>query len=315
MNFAMRSSRVADRAFHAAVLLAAVGIFGIVLLLLTVLFANSAEARHSFGLHFFSRASWDPVARSFGSLPFIFGTVVSSAIALLLAVPVSLGVAVFLLEMCPQSLRGTVAFLVELLAAIPSVVYGLWGLFVLGPLVRDHIGPALIAVFGWTGLFRAPSYGVSLLTAGLILAIMIVPIVSSISRDVMRSVPRNQKEAVLALGATRWEAIRMGVLRNARLGVTGAVLLGLGRALGETMAVTMVIGNHAEISTNLLAPGYTLASVLANEFAEAIGRLYLSSLVEIGLVLLLISALVNGLARLLVWGATRRVTASLLRTA
>ncbi len=302
----VRSSRWADLAFSAAIRTCAFSLFAIVLLLVAVLFANASLSLHSFGWSFLSRSSWDPVARSFGSLPFLFGTLLSSLLALLIAVPVSLGVAVFVLDICPAPFRTFVAYLTELLAAIPSIVYGLWGLFVLVPLMRRFAGPALVRAFGWTDLFREPNFGMSLLTASFILAIMIVPIIASVSRDLMRAVPGDQREAVLALGATRWEALRLGVLRNARLGILGTVLLGLGRALGETMAVTMVIGNHPEISANLLAPSYTLASVLANEFAEAIGHLYLSSLVEIGLILLLISVLVNGLARALVWAATRR---------
>jgi len=193
----------------------------------------------------------------------------------------------------------------RLLAAIPSVVYGLWALFILVPIIRDQAGPILEKYLGWTGLFVEPNFGVGMLTAGIILAIMIFPIISSISRDVMKAVPIHQREAALALGATRWEMLRMSVLRNSRLGIVGAVILGLGRALGETMAVTMVIGNHPDISKNLFAPGYTLASVIANEFSEATGDLYLSALIEIGLALFLVTIVVNAIARLLVWAVTR----------
>ena len=214
-----------------------------------------------------------------------------------------------MLEICPIPLRGPVSFLTELLAAIPSVVYGLWAVFVLVPLVRDKLGPVLEKALGWTGLFVEPNFGVGMLTAGVILAIMIFPVISSISRDVMRAVPNHQREAALALGATRWEMIRLGVLQNARIGIVGAVILGLGRALGETMAVTMVIGNHPDISKNLFNPAYTLSSVIANEFSEATGDLYLSALIEIGLALFLVTVVVNAVARLLVWAVTRGNTA------
>ena len=233
-------------------------------------------------------------------------------LALILAVPLSVGVAVYITEMCPVALRAIISFLVELLAAIPSVIYGLWGIFVLAPLLREYVQPFLAKYFGWTGLFEGPQFGLGMLAAGIILAIMIVPIVASITREVLSAVPQNQREAVLALGATRWEMIRMGVLRNARIGIVGGVILGLGRALGETMAVTMVIGNRPEIAKSLFAPGYTMASVIANEFSEATGDLYLSALVEIGLALFIVTLIVNALARLLVWsitGGTARVSA------
>jgi phosphate transport system permease protein len=221
----------------------------------------------------------------------------------------AVGVAIFVTEICPKPLRGALAFLTELLAAIPSVVYGLWGIFVLAPLLREYVQPALARYLGWTGLFEGPPYGVGMLAAGVILAIMIVPIIASITREVMTAVSTPQREAVLALGATRWEMVRMGVLRNARAGIMGAIILGLGRALGETMAVTMVIGNRAEIARSLFAPGYTMASVIANEFTEATEDLYLSALVEVGLALFLVTIIVNALARLLVWSVTRGVPA------
>jgi phosphate transport system permease protein len=245
-------------------------------------------------------------------MPFIYGTLVSSLLALVLAVPLSVGVAVFITEMCPQSLRAIISFLVELLAAIPSVIYGLWAIFVLAPLLRVYVEPFLAKTLGWTGLFSGTPYGLGMLAAGIILAIMIVPIIASITREVLIAVPQNQREAVLALGATRWEMIRIGVLRNARIGIVGGIILGLGRALGETMAVTMVIGNTPQIAKSLFAPGYTMASVIANEFSEATGDLYLSALVEIGLALFLVTLVVNALARLLVWsitGGTARVRA------
>ena len=223
----------------------------------------------------------------------------------LIAVPLAVGVAIFLTEMCPKLLRGPLSFLTELLAAIPSVVYGLWAVFVLVPLLREHVNPMLAKLLGWTGFFGGPNYGIGMLAAGVILAIMILPVISSLTREVMTSVPHSQREAVLALGATRWEMIRMGVLRNARIGIVGSIILGLGRALGETMAVTMVIGNRPEIAKSLFAPGYSMASVIANEFSEASDDLYLSALVEIGLALFLVTIVVNALARLLVWAVTR----------
>jgi phosphate transport system permease protein len=226
-------------------------------------------------------------------------------LALAIAVPLALGVAIFLTELCPKPLRAPISFLTELLAAIPSVVYGLWAVFVLVPLMRTVLGPFLLKTLGWTGLFEGPNFGVGMLTASIILAIMVLPIISSLTRDIMTAVPNSQREAVLALGATKWEMIRIGVLRNSRIGIVGAIMLGLGRALGETMAVTMVIGNHPEINKSLFAPGYTLASVIANEFSEASSNLYLSALIEIGLALFLVTIVVNAIARLMVWAVTR----------
>ena len=278
-------------------------------LILYELVVNSSLSLHQFGWRFFVSQTWDPVNDQFGALPFIYGTIVSSIVALVLAVPLGVGVALFITEMCPQRLRGILSFSTELLAAIPSVIYGLWAIFVLVPILRLYIEPGLMRYFGWTGLFEGPPYGIGMLAAGIVLAIMVVPIISSLTREVLSAVPRNQREAALALGSTRWEMIRIGVLRNARAGILGAVILGLGRALGETMAVTMVIGNRPEIAKSLLAPGYTMASVIANEFTEATGRLYLSALVEIGLALFLVTIVVNALARLLVWSVTRGLPA------
>jgi phosphate transport system permease protein len=286
-------------------LLCGLSIFGIVLLILAILIFQSKLSLHQFGFGFFKSTAWDPVAGDFGALPFIAGTLITSFLALAMAVPLALGVAIFLSELCPAKLRAPISFLTELLAAIPSVVYGLWAVFVLVPIMRDQLGPFLSKYLGWTGLFEGYNFGVGVLTASIILAIMILPIISSITRDIMMSVPTSQREAVLALGATRWEMIRTGVLRNARIGIVGAIILGLGRALGETMAVTMVIGNHPEIPKSLFAPGYTLASVLANEFSEASGDLYLSSLIEIGLALFIVTVIVNAIARGLVWAVTR----------
>ena len=293
-----------------------VSIFGIVVVIATELMVRSKLAWGQFGLDFFYRAFidtythkpmyWDPVNGHFSALPFLYGTLVSSFLALLLAVPLAIGVAVYLTEMCPRFLRAPLAFITELLAAIPSVIYGLWAVFVLVPLLREHLNPWLIKGFGWTGFFDGDNpTGLGFLAAGIILAIMILPIISSLTREVMTAVPRSQREAVLALGATRWEMIRVGVLRNARIGIVGAVILGLGRALGETMAVTMVIGNSPEIQRSLLANGATMSSVIANEFAEASSDLHLSALMELGLALFIVTIIVNAFARLLVWAVTR----------
>ncbi|HTH52889.1 MAG TPA: phosphate ABC transporter permease subunit PstC [Edaphobacter sp.] len=299
------SGLIADRSFAALMLACACSIFLIVLFIFWILIKNSHLSLNAFGWKFFVREAWDPVSGDFGALPFIYGTLATSLLALAMAVPLALGVAIFLTELCPRPLRAPISFLSELLAAIPSVVYGLWAVFVLVPLMRDTLGPFLVKTFGWTKLFDGPNFGVGILTASIILAIMILPIISSITRDIMKAVPNSQREAVLALGATRWEMIRIGVLRNSRIGIVGAIMLGLGRALGETMAVTMVIGNHPDISKSLFAPGYTLASVIANEFSEATGDLYYSSLIEIGLALFLVTIVVNAIARLMVWAVTR----------
>src|ERR1700710_1472816 len=299
------NGHVADSAFSAVMLLCALSIFAIVLFIASILMMRSHLSLDKFGFRFFARQAWDPVAGDFGALPFIYGTLATSFLALLMAVPLSLGVAVFLTELCPRPLRAPISFLTELLAAIPSVVYGLWAVFVLVPIMRDQLGPFLGTTLGWTGFFEGSNFGVGLLTASIILAIMILPIISSLTRDIMNAVPNSQREGVLALGATRWEMIRTGVLRNSRIGIVGAIMLGLGRALGETMAVTMVIGNHPEIGKSLFAPGYTLASVIANEFTEATGDLYVSSLIEIGLALFLVTIVVNAIARGLVWAVTR----------
>ena len=281
----------------------------IVGLIVYELVTRSGLSLHKFGFKFLTTSIWDPVAEQFGALPAIYGTVVSSLLAVALAVPLSLGTALFITEICPRRLRGMLSLAVEMLAAIPSVIYGLWGIFVLAPLLRFYVEPWLGRYFGWTGLFTGPKYGIGMLAAGIILAIMILPIIASITREVVLAVPQHQREAALALGATKWEVLRMAVLRNARAGIMGAVILGLGRALGETMAVTMLIGNRPEISKSLFAPGYTLASVIANEFSEATGDVYLSALVEMALVLFAITLAVNGIARLMVWSVTRGMPA------
>jgi phosphate transport system permease protein len=264
-------------------------------------------AFREFGLGFLSSSTWDPVRGVFGAAPAIYGTIVSSIVALIIATPLALGVAIFLSEFAPPRLRQPVAFLVDLLAAIPSVVYGLWGIFVLLPVLREHVMPFLRDTLhlGGTPLFSGPAYGPSMLAAGIILAIMVLPYISSVSREVLLAVPRSQREAALALGATRWEAIRGAVLPYAKSGILGGIILGLGRALGETMAVTMLIGNTHIISSSLLAPGYTMASLIANEFAEATGDLHLSALMAVGFALFTLTLIVNALARWLVWRVTR----------
>ena len=299
------SGEVPDRIFRTAMTACGLAVLGVLVLIVYELTSRSSLSWHAFGFKFFSTSDWDPVNEHFGALPFIFGTLVSSLLALVMAVPLAVGVAVFTTEMCPKALRGPLSFFVELLAAIPSVIYGLWAIFVLVPLLSRYVEPFLAKTLGWTGLFEGPAYGYGMLAAGIILAIMIIPIVSSIAREVLMVVPQHQREGVLALGATRWEMIRVGVLRNARAGIVGAIILGLGRALGETMAVTMVIGNRPEIAKSLFASGYTMASVLANEFSEATGNVYLSALIEIGLALYLVTIIVNALAQLLVWTVTR----------
>jgi phosphate transport system permease protein len=310
------NSALADRGFHWLMVLCALSIFGIVVLIAIELVERSHLAWTTIGFKFFFSSFtlpgtgtplyWDPVNGHFSALPFIYGTLVSSFLSLLIAVPLAIGVAVFLTEMCPGFLRGPLAFITELLAAVPSVIYGLWAVFVLVPLLREHVNPLLIRLLGWTGFFGDDNpTGLGFMAAGVILAIMILPIISSLTREVMTAVPHSQREAVLALGATRWEMIRMGVLRNARIGIVGAVILGLGRALGETMAVTMVIGNSTEIHRSVLSNGSTMASVIANQFSEASDDLHLSALMEIGLALFVVTILVNALARILVWAVTR----------
>ncbi len=292
---------VGDVVFRGLTTAAAWSLVGVVVSIVVVLAWECAGAMRKFGWGFLTIQKWDPVANEYGALPFIYGTLVSSFLALLQAVPLGIGTALFLSEMAPRWLRSPVAFLVELLAAIPSVVYGLWGIFVLVPWVRSSVTPWLGDTLGFLPFFQGPSYGVGMLTASMILAIMIVPYITSVALEVFRTVPVAQREGALALGATRWEMIRMAVLPYGRVGVIGAIMLGLGRALGETMAVTMVIGNRPEISASFFAPASTMASVIANEFSEATSDLYVQVLVEIGLVLLIVTMIVNVLARLLVW--------------
>jgi phosphate transport system permease protein len=297
-------SRLGDPLFKTTTLFFALAIAGMVVLMIVEMAFNSTLPFQKFGFSFLWRTIWDPVAEEFGALPFIYGTAISSLISLLIAVPVSLGVAIFLVEKAPRSLSNPILFLVQLLAAIPSVVYGLWGIFVLAPTLRDHVYPQLQSALGFLPFFQGNQNGLGLLTAGLILSIMIIPIITAVTTDVLRAVPGTQREAALALGATKWEATRI-VLQNARSGITGAIILGLGRAVGETMAVTMLIGNRPEISASLFAPSFTIASAIANEFTEATSEIYLQSLIELGLILFVVTFIINAMARLLVYSVTR----------
>jgi len=293
-----------DAVFRAALFCCALLLLVIVALMFAEIGSNARLSLEEFGFSFLTGRDWDPIQGKFGALPFVYGTVISSLLALLLAVPVSLGIAIYLVEQAPRRLARPLAFLVELLAAIPSVVYGLWGIFVLAPFLREHVGPPLQKSLGWLPFFQGTVTGIGLFTGGIILAIMVTPIITAVVRDVLAAVPVSQREAALALGATKWETTRI-VLANGAPGIAGAIILGLGRAVGETMAVTMVIGNRPEISLSLFDPSYTIASVIANEFTEATGDLYLSALVELGLVLFLVTFVINGAARLLVWSVTR----------
>jgi len=294
-----------DAIFRVLMLLVGLFVVSIVIAMVIALASDSMLSVREFGFNFLISQQWNPIKGEFGALPFIYGTIVSSLIALIISVPFSLGIAVFLVEQAPHYIARPIGFFVELLAAIPSVVYGLWGIFVLAPFLRSYVEPPLAKAFGWLPLFQGPITGIGLLTGGIILAIMITPIISAVVRDVLAAVPGSQREAALALGATKWEMIRV-VLVNGAPGIAGAVILGLGRALGETMAVTMVIGNRPEVSASLFAPSYTIASAIANEFTEATNDLYVSALVELGLILFLVTFIVNAIARLLVWNVTRK---------
>jgi len=270
------------------------------------LWVDSALPRQTFGFGFLISSLWDPVSGKFGALPFIYGTVITSLIALLIAVPLGVGAAIFLAELAPPRISGTFTFFIELLAAVPSVIYGLLAIFTLVPLMRDYVEPLLKKTLGALPLFSGPIYGLGYLTAGVILAIMTLPFIISISREALLEVPTEQREAALALGATRWESTWQAVVPYARLGIFGSVFLGLARALGETMAVTMVIGNDPSIHASLFAPGYTIAAIIANEFTEATGTLHLQALVALGLVLFLLTIVINAMARLLIIATTRR---------
>jgi phosphate transport system permease protein len=295
----MAGRALGDPLFKWLTLAMALSVFVLIVLIGLELAHGSHLALHKFGWRFLVSSEWDPVNEQYGALPFIFGTLVSSLIGLVIAVPLSIATAVYLTELAPHSLRQVLTVFIELLAAVPSVILGLWGIFVMVPWLREHLFPWLRSAFGFLPLFQGPIYGVSILAGGIIIAIMILPIITSVSREILRSVPGLQREAAYALGATRWEVTRIAVLSYAKKGLFGAVILGLGRALGETMAVTMVIGNRPEIAKSLFAPSYTLASVVANEFTEATTDVYISALFEIGLVLLGVTVLVNALAQLL----------------
>ncbi len=303
----LRHSPIGDRLYQTLTTLCAISVLVLLLVLSARIFVAASPALQAFGWRFLTGAQWDAVHGVFGVAPAVYGTVISSALALALATPLALAVAIFSAEVAPAWLRSILEFALDLLAAIPSVIYGLWGLFVLVPLLRDRVMPVLTETLGLadTPLFAGPAYGPSMLAAALLLAIMILPYIAAVAREVLAAVPDAQREAALALGATRWEMLRHAVLPYARSGLVGAVILGLGRAFGETMAVTMVIGNRHEMSASLLAPGYTLASLIANEFAEASATLHHAALMAAGATLLLVTLLVNALARWLVWRVRR----------
>lgn len=297
--------KAGDSVAHAITLAAAATVLLITAGLVYELFVHSEVSRARFGWSFLTTEVWDPVAGQFGALPFIYGTLVTSALALLIGVPLGVGAAIFLAELAPPKVSDGLTFLIELLAAVPSVIYGLLGVFVLIPLLRD-IEPAIRSVLGWTPLFQGPFYGVSLFSAGVVLSVMIIPYIISISREVILAVPGDQREAALALGATRWESTWHVVVPYAKNGILGSIFLALARALGETMAVTMVIGNDPKIKASLFAPGYSIAAVIANEFTEATGALYTDALIELGLVLFALTIVINAAARILVVSGGRR---------
>jgi phosphate transport system permease protein len=297
--------RHGDEVAHLITLIFAAFILLITSMLVFELWVNSHITRTKFGFNFFWTSTWDPVFGNFGAAPFIYGTLVTSIVSLVIAVPLGLAAAIFLAELAPRKLSDTTAFLIDLLAAVPSVIYGLLGIFVVVPLMRTTIGPIIKHTLGFLPIFKGPNYGVGLLTASMVLAIMIVPFIISVSREVLLTVPRDQREAALGLGATRWESTWKVVVPWARTGVMGSVFLALARALGETMAVTMVIGNDPKIAASLFGPGYTIAAVIANEFAEATSEMHVSALMELGLVLFLITFILNGLARLLIVATER----------
>lgn len=301
-----RSWRDADQITHAVTFLFAASVFLVTVFLVYELWIHSGPSRAKFGFRFLTSKTWDPVAEQFGALPFIYGTVLTSFLALLISVPLGVGAAIFLSELAPPKLSNACTFLVELLAAVPSVIFGLLAIFTLVPLMRQYVEPFLKKSLGYLPFFQGPAYGVGYLTAGLILSVMTFPFIISISREALLAVPREQREAALALGATKWESTWQVVVPFARLGIIGSIFLALARALGETMAVTMVIGNDTSIHTSLLSPGYTIAAIIANEFSEATGDLYLSALVELGLVLFALTMVLNGAAQLLILVTTKK---------
>jgi phosphate transport system permease protein len=278
----------------------------ITLLIVYELWQGSVLPRHKFGFKFFTTSLWDPNTDQFGALPYIFGTLVTSAVALAIAIPLGIGAAIFLAELAPARLSDSLEFFIDLLAAVPSVIYGLLGIFIVVPIMREFVQPALKDTLGFLPIFQGPSLGIGLLTAGIVLAIMVIPYIISVSREVLLSVPRDQREAALALGATRWESTWKVVVPFARSGIMGSIFLALARALGETMAVTMVIGNTPSIAASLFSPGDSIASVIANQFTEAVGDIYPQALIELGLVLFLLTFILNGLARLLIVFTSQR---------
>jgi phosphate transport system permease protein len=296
--------RGGDEVAYLITFIAAAAILLVTALLVYELYLNSDVSRAKFGWKFLVTSTWDPVNDEFGALPFIYGTVVTSFLALLIGIPLGVGAAVFLAELAPPMISDSLTFLIELLAAVPSVIFGLLGIFVLVPILR-LIEPALRGLLGWTPLFSGPFYGVSLFSAGVVMSVMIIPFIISISREVILAVPGDQREAALALGATRWETVWDVVLPYAKKGIMGSIFLALARSLGETMAVTMVIGNDPKIKASLFAPGYSIAAVIANEFTEATGKIYTSALIELGLVLFALTIVINGVARLMVVGADK----------
>jgi phosphate transport system permease protein len=306
---AKHGRQYADHIAHAVTFLFAAAIIAITALLFYELYTRGAITRQKFGWHFLTGTTWDPVALEFGALPFIYGTLVTSAVALIVGVPLGVGAAIFLAELAPIRISDALAFIIELLAAVPSVIYGLLAIFTLVPFVRDYLAPLLQSTLGFLPIFQGAAYGVSLLAGGAILAIMILPFIISISREILIAVPREQREASLALGATRWETAWHIVVPYAKAGIIGSVFLALARALGETMAVTMVIGNDPKINMSLFAPGYSIAAAVANEFSEATSATHVSALVELGFVLFCITILVNAAARLLILTTTRRGSA------
>ena len=302
----LRRLRDGDEVARLITFVFAASVVLLTLLLVYELWISCVLPRHKFGLAFFVTRVWDPVFDQFGALPFIYGTVITSAVSLLIAVPLGIGASIFLAELAPARLSDTLEFFIDLLAAVPSVIYGLLGIFIVVPLMRDFVEPTLKTSLGFLPLFKGPAYGIGFLTAGVVLAIMVIPYIISVSREVLLSVPRDQREAALALGATRWESTWKVVVPFARTGIMGSIFLALARALGETMAVTMVIGNAPTISASLFSPGNSIASVIAAQFTEATGDLYLQSLIELGLVLFLLTFVLNGLARILIVVTSQR---------
>ena len=301
----LRTVSRGDGVYRVVLTLFALALPTLLLMIVAELTVGAWPSIRQFGWHFLFTNTWDPVRGQFGALPLIVGTLYSSFVAMVLAVPLALGAAIFLTEFAPRRMRGPVGTMIELLAGVPSVIYGLWGMYVLIPLQRDILWPLLRPAIEWLPFFKGPFYGPSVLSGGTILAVMCLPYIAAVSREVLLAVPSSQREAALALGATRWEAVWTVILPYGRAGIFGAIVLGLGRALGETMAVTMLIGNSHSISLSILKPGYTIAAAIANEFSEAVSALHLSSLVMAGLVLFLITVVVNAIARWLIWRVAR----------